>query len=189
MCKIKIIKNIGLGIFSGLLVLVFSWLASNLLYHTKKEVKRGYEVTIAEKTAEEKIDGIKSGNLSDLSVKSKKVTETAKGDIEAMIKNANLDAGAKVFKKCATCHSAEKMGGNKIGPNLFGVVGRKRAAIANFAYSDAMKKKSGSWTHADLNQFLIKPKDFIPGTKMGFAGLSKEQDRANIIAYLEKSAK
>ena len=188
MCKIKIIKNIGLGIFSGLAVLMISFLTSNLLYHTKKEVKRGYEVTVLEKSSEEKTNGAKSGNLND-SNKSKKAVEPVKADIEAMIKVANLDSGAKIFKKCMTCHTAEKSGGNKIGPNLFGVVGRKKASIANFAYSDAMKKKGGNWNHADLNQFLTKPKDFVPGTKMGFAGLSKEQDRANVIAYLEKSAK
>jgi len=188
MCKIQIIKNIGFGILSGAVVLIISLLVSNLLYHTKKEVKRGYEVVIKEKSVEEKVDGIKSADLSNLSVKSKK-DSGPKVDIEAMIKTANLDSGAKIFKKCTTCHSAEKSGSNKIGPNLFGVVGRKKASIANFTYSDAMKKKGGSWTYADLNQFLTKPKDFIPGTKMGFVGLSKDQDRANIIAYLEKSAK
>lgn len=188
MCKIKIIKNISLGILSGLAVLIASLLVSNLLYHTKKEVKRGYEVVVLEKSSEEK-DNLKSGNSAASSTQSKKVAPLIKADIEAMIKTANLDAGAKVFKKCMTCHTAEKSGGNKIGPNLFGVVGRKRASVSNFAYSDAMKKKGGSWTHADLNQFLTKPKDFIPGTKMGFAGISKEQDRANVIAYLEKSAK
>ena len=188
MCKIKIIKNIGLGILSGLAVLIVSFFASNLLYHSKKEVKRGYEVTIMEKS-EEKINGIKSGNLSDLSAKSKKAIEPAKDNIEAMIKTANLDSGAKIFKKCMTCHTVEKSGGNKIGPDLFGVVGRKRASVANFSYSDAMKKKVGSWTHNDLNQFLTKPKGFIPGTKMSFAGLTREQDRANVIDYLEKSPK
>ena len=96
-----------------------------------------------------------------------------------MIKNADIDAGAKVFKKCATCHTLTQGGANKVGPNLYGVIGKKRASISGFAYSNAMKAKGGVWTIEDMNIWLAKPKDFVPGTKMGFAGLKKDKDRAH----------
>ena len=97
---------------------------------------------------------------------------------------ADPKAGAKVFNKCKSCHSAEKGGKNKIGPDLWDVVGRKRGSFPGFSYSSGMTEKGGSWSYEDLNHFLKKPKDFIKGTKMTFAGLSKAADRAAVIAYL-----
>lgn len=97
---------------------------------------------------------------------------------------ADPKKGAKIFNKCKSCHTAEKGGKNKIGPDLWNVVGRKRGSFPGFSYSSAMKEKGGSWTYETLNKFLTKPKDFVPGTKMTFAGLSKATDRAAVIAYL-----
>ncbi len=179
----NLVKNFGLAILFGLLVLGFSVLMSHLLYQPKKMVKRGFEIEI--KVLTQNIDGVKVGNLGDIkpSVKVKVI------DIAAMIKNADIDAGAKVFRKCITCHSVKKNGTNKIGPNLYGIIGKKKASIAGFAYSPALKAKGGSWTIKDLNQWLKKPRDFAPGTKMGFAGLRKDKDRANVIAYLKQQGK
>ena len=97
-------------------------------------------------------------------------------------------AGKKAVKRCATCHSFEKDGANKVGPNLFNVVGGSKGKTAGFAYSDALKAMGGVWSYEDLNAFLTKPKDFLPGTKMNFAGVKKAQDRANIIAFMRQYA-
>ncbi len=179
----NIAKNAGLGLGLGLSVLVFSSLLSISLYHPKKMVKRGYEVEI--KAAETNVDGVKTGNLAEAKTDAK----APAADIATMIKTADIDAGAKVFKKCSTCHSIEKGGANKVGPNLYAIVGKGKAAASGFAYSTALKAKGGSWTIEELNQWLTKPKDFVPGTKMGFAGLKKDKDRANVIAYLKQQGK
>jgi cytochrome c len=176
-------KNAGLAVSFGLLALGFSVLVSHLLYQPKKMAKRGFEVEIQAQS--QNIDGVKVGNLSD----AKTVAKAETVDIATMIKNADIDAGAKVFKKCATCHTIEKNGANKIAPNLYGIVGKKKAAISGFAYSNGLKAKGGAWSIEDLNQWLLKPKDFAPGTKMSFAGLKKDKDRANVIAYLKQQGK
>ncbi len=178
-------KNFGLSLGFGLLALALSVFISYLLYNPKKMVKRGFEVEI--KVATDNAGAVKTGNSGELKTDSKaKLTAT---DIVALVKNADIDAGAKVFKKCATCHSVAQGGGNKVGPNLYGIVGKKRASISGFNYSAALQSKAGSWSVEDLNLWLTKPKDFAPGTKMGFAGLKKDKDRANVIAYLKQQGK
>ena len=102
----------------------------------------------------------------------------------ALLASADPAAGEKLVKKCSSCHTFDDGGPDKIGPNLWGVVGRNIAS-GGFAYSDALQGMSGeSWSYESLNLFLAKPKDYAPGTKMTFAGLKKVQDRANVIAYL-----
>lgn len=106
--------------------------------------------------------------------------------IDDLIKTADVAQGEKVSKVCAACHSFDKGGANKVGPNLFGIVGSKHAHKSDFAYSDAMKAKSGeTWDQAALNKFLWNPKSAVPGTKMGFAGVKKPEDRAALIKWLE----
>ena len=92
--------------------------------------------------------------------------------------------GAKVFKKCKACHTVKKGGKNRVGPNLFGVAGRKAATVKGFRYSKAMKKSGLTWDDGTLDKFLKKPKKFLKGTKMGFAGIKKDGRRADVIAYL-----
>lgn len=94
-------------------------------------------------------------------------------------------AGEQVFKQCALCHTNEA-GKNKIGPSLFGVVGRKPGTLSNFSYSDAMKNfgKDHTWTPQELDTYLTDPRKIVPGTKMIFPGLKNEKDRENVIAYL-----
>jgi cytochrome c len=104
--------------------------------------------------------------------------------IAELLKTAKLDEGAKVFKKCQACHTGEKGGANKVGPNLWNIIGEKKAHVAGFAFSDAMQKSPGEWSYDALNQFLIKPSAYVPGTKMTFAGIRDPQERANVIAYL-----
>ncbi len=98
-------------------------------------------------------------------------------------------AGEKVFKKCAACHAVGDGAKNKVGPQLNGIVGRSAATVEGFKYSKALQDKASEglvWDEASLEAFLTKPKDFVPKTKMAFAGLRKDDDRSNIIAYLKQ---
>lgn len=104
--------------------------------------------------------------------------------ILGMIATADVAQGEKLAKACAACHDLSQGGADKVGPDLWGVVGRKKASHGAFAYSDAMKQHGGSWTYLELNHFLWGPRKFIPGTKMTFIGFKKPQDRADVIAYL-----
>ena len=96
-------------------------------------------------------------------------------------------AGATVFKKCAACHSVEPSGRNGLGPNLRGVVGRNAAKAPEFSYSPAMASTKLAWTEQNLSRFLASPRQVVPGTRMTFAGLPNQQDRANVIAFLKQS--
>jgi cytochrome c len=97
---------------------------------------------------------------------------------------ADIEAGKVTFKKCALCHTNEK-GQNKVGPSLFGIVGRKSASLDNYEYSDAMKKFDHVWTPQELDTYLADPRTVVPGTKMIFPGIKVKTERENLIAYLE----
>jgi cytochrome c len=105
-------------------------------------------------------------------------------DFAAVIPTADAAAGQRVAVRCAQCHTWEKGGPNKIGPNLFGIIGRARASHAGFSYSPAMQKKGGSWSFEDLFRYLHQPAKFVPGNKMAFAGLPKPADRINLLAFM-----
>ena len=107
-------------------------------------------------------------------------------DITAMLASADASAGEGVFKKCTACHNIEKGGANKVGPALYGVMGRDIASVAGFGYSNALVAygEAKQWDWSEMNGFLYKPKAHVKGTSMGFAGIKKDEDRANLIAYL-----
>jgi cytochrome c len=105
-----------------------------------------------------------------------------------LIATADAAKGEKIATKCQTCHTFTADGKNKVGPGLYGVIGRVSGTHPDFAYSDAMKEHAKPWTFADLNHFIAHPKDFIPGTKMTFAGLPNVQDRADLLAWLDKQS-
>jgi cytochrome c len=101
----------------------------------------------------------------------------------------DLGKGAKVFKKCAACHTLGEGEGNKIGPALYGMFDRPVASAPDFNFSDGMTARAaeiGTWTDENLAEYLTKPRDYVPGTNMSFVGLRKEKDRVNLIAYLRQ---
>jgi len=104
--------------------------------------------------------------------------------IEKLLQTASVEKGEAAAKKCGACHTFEKGGPNRVGPNLYGIVGDKKGEGRGFNFSAAMKAKGGTWTIDDLSQFIDNPKGFVPGTAMGFAGIQKGSERADVIAYL-----
>lgn len=109
--------------------------------------------------------------------------------IDTLLASASAERGAQVAKQCQACHNFEEGQGPKIGPDLYGVVGRKIASAPGFNYSSALKSKNGNWDFNALNAWLIKPTAYAPGTSMTFAGLSNDKQRADVIAYLDTLSK
>jgi len=109
--------------------------------------------------------------------------------INALLATASAERGAQVAKQCQACHNLEEGQGPKIGPDLYGVVGRKIASAPGFNYSSALKSKNGNWDFNALNAWLFKPTAYVPGTAMTFAGLSNDKQRADVIAYLDTLSK
>ena len=144
---------------------------SNVIFYVEKPKTPGYAVEVEQVT-------------SSTEVSSKTVEAIV--DISALMALGDINHGEKVFKKCAACHSIAKGGKNAIGPALYNVVGRKTAVVEDYKYSKALASFDKEWTFEELNGYLIKPAKWIKGTKMAFAGLRKEKDRASVILYLNK---
>lgn len=104
--------------------------------------------------------------------------------IAAFLASATVEDGMQVAKKCTSCHTFEPGGANKVGPNLANLIGADKAHLDNYAYSSAFQELDGTWTYENLSQFLFKPRDYAPGTKMSFIGLKSPEDRAAVIAYM-----
>ncbi len=147
---------------------------SNLIFYVEKPETPGYAVDIEKAVVS--------------SEKTASTKEEDKVDIAALIALGDLSTGEKVFKKCAACHSIVKGGKNNIGPALYNVVGRKVGVISDYKYSKALSGYGKQWTFEELNGYLIKPAKWIKGTKMAFAGLRKEKDRASVILYLNQNS-
>ena len=109
-------------------------------------------------------------------------------DIAALLALGTVEHGQKVFKKCSACHSIKKGGRNNIGPALYNVLGRNMGALEDYKYSKALIAFGKDWTFDEMNSFLIKPTTYIKGTKMAFAGLKKEKDRASVILYMNANS-
>jgi len=147
---------------------------SSVIFHVKKPEKPGYQIEVAQV--------VTASSESDNKTSEKEI------DIAALIAMGDLTTGEKVFKKCAACHSIVKGGKNNIGPALYNVVGRKVGAVNDYKYSKALAGYEKEWTFEELNGYLIKPAKWIKGTKMAFAGLRKEKDRASVILYLNQNS-
>ena len=172
MDSFEINKIVAAVLMVALLVIGIGKL-SDVIFHVEKPEIPGYTVDVETTT---------TVSVSDSS------TDEVKIDITALMAMGDLAHGEKVFKKCAACHSIIKGGKNAIGPALYNVVGRKIGVIKDYKYSKALAAYDKNWTFEELNGFLIKPAKWIKGTKMAYAGLRKEKDRASVIKYLNENS-
>ena len=147
---------------------------SDAIFYVEKPKTPGYIVEVEQ--------------VATAGTETKSDTVVEKIDIAALLAMGDLAHGEKVFKKCAACHSIVKGGKNNIGPALYNVVNRQVGLVDNYKYSKALAAYGKNWTFEELNGYLIKPAKWIKGTKMAFAGLRKEKDRASVILYLNKNS-
>ncbi len=172
MDSFEINKIVAAVLMVALLVIGIGKL-SDVIFHVEKPEKPGYAVDVEE--------------ASTVSTSTKASVEE-KVDIAALMAMGDVTIGEKVFKKCAACHSIVKGGKNNIGPALYNVVGRKTGVVSDYKYSKALASYDKEWTFEELNGYLIKPAKWVKGTKMAFAGLRKEKDRASVIKYLNQNS-
>jgi cytochrome c len=159
-------KILGAILGTCLVLLVTSFTAS-AIFAPNKPQKPGFEIAVKEEAAG-----------------GEKTAAPPPEPIEKLLQTASVQKGEASAKKCAACHTFAKGDKNGVGPNLYGIVGDHKGEGRGFNFSAAMKAKGGSWTIDDLNQFISSPKGFVPGTAMGFAGIPKDTERADVLAYL-----
>lgn len=165
--------NKVLGAILGTCLILLSLnIAAGAIFTQPKPAKPGFEIAVQEQPA--------GGGAA--------AQKEPEQPIETLLASASAEKGQATAKQCQACHTFEKGGPNRVGPNLWGVVNRPKHSEAGFNYSGAMKGQSGNWTYEDLNKFLTNPKAAVPGTAMSFAGLARETQRADVIAFLRTLA-
>jgi len=167
----KIIVSIVLAI---ILILGINKI-TDTIYYVEKPKKPAYQVEIENSI-------VKTTNSEENSL----INED--NNIIALFASTSATEGAKIFKKCAACHSIAQGGANKIGPALWGVLGRKAGSVSEYKYSKAMLAHGNTWSFDEMNNFLVKPKDWVKGTKMSFAGLKNANERAAVILYMNENS-
>ena len=172
MDSFEINKIVAAVLMVALLVIGIGKL-SDIVFHVEKPKTPGYSV---------EVEAVTTASTSSSSL------ETDKIDMTTLMALGDITHGEKVFKKCAACHSIVKDGKNAIGPALYNVVGRKVGSVEDYKYSKALAAYEKEWTLEELNGYLTKPAKWIKGTKMAFAGLRKEADRASVIKYLNENS-
>ena len=165
-------KIIAAVLMVALLVIGLGKIADGI-FHVKKPKNPGYQVEVENKLAL---------GTSEATVVAEKI------NITTLMALGDITSGEKIFKKCAACHSINKGGKNKIGPALYNVVGRAVGGVNDYKYSKALASYGKEWTFEELNGFLTKPSSYLKGTKMSYAGLRKEKDRASVIKYLDQNS-
>jgi len=165
-------KIIAAVLMVALLVIGLGKVADSVFY-VKKPKNPGYEIEVVNK-------------LTTITPQATKVV--AKIDMVTLMAQGDVMSGKKIFKKCAACHSIVKGGKNKIGPALYNVVGRAVGGVDDYKYSKTLASYGKEWTFEELNGFLKKPSSYLKGTKMSYAGLRKEKDRASVIKYLNENS-
>ena len=149
---------------------------TDVLFHVEKPKESAY-----------KIEGLEVASTSSSNIGTEtKAVEVV--DIKALLAMGDLGHGEKVFKKCTACHQIASDGKNMIGPNLWSVIGRTAGSVSDYKYSKAMIAYGKEWTLEEMNSYLIKPQAYVKGTKMAFAGLRKEKDRASVILFMNSKS-
>ena len=164
-------KILGAILGTCLIMLALN-IGAGAIFAPEKPGKPGYNIAVKEPGEGEKAGAAKEPDQP----------------IETLLAKASVEKGQATAKQCQACHTFEKGGPNRVGPNLWNIVNRTRASEAGFNYSAAMKGKSGNWSFDELNKFLANPRSYIPGTNMTFAGLSRAEQRADVIDYLHTLA-
>jgi cytochrome c len=166
-------KIIAAVLMTALIVIGINKL-SNSIFYVEKPKQSAY-----------KVEGVELASSTGTTTDIKEVVQL---DIKQILDLGDVTHGKKIFKKCSACHIVAKGGKNLIGPALYGVVGRATASIPDYAYSSALKAHGKNWNFEELNAFLLKPRSYIKGTKMAYAGLRKDKDRASVILYLNEQS-